>query len=70
MPDADASTTDNAPAQVVETTTPTSTATTEPAKPEPKVFDEGYVKALRSEAAKYRFQSLTSIGRNGLRLAV
>jgi glucose/arabinose dehydrogenase len=58
MPDADASTTDNAPAPEAETSETSPTAPVEEAaKPDQKVFDEAYVKQLRGEAAKYRSEA-------------
>lgn len=58
MPDADAPTTDNAPAPEAETIeTPPTAPAEEAAKPDQKVFDEAYVKQLRGEAAKYRSEA-------------
>jgi hypothetical protein len=58
MSDADAAT-DDAQGQEPEDVTPTPEPAPqdEPAKPEPKVFDEDYVKQLRSEAAKHRSEA-------------
>lgn len=60
MPDAEAPTANDAPAPETETPTTPPTPTEEASKPEPKTFDEVYVKQLRSEAAKYRSEAKTA----------
>lgn len=59
MSETDATATDDAPAQEAETvTTPEPAPKDDAAKaPEPKVFDEDYVKQLRAEAAKHRSEA-------------
>lgn len=57
MSETDTTTTDDAPTQEVETPTPPASEDDAAKAPEPKMFDEDYVKQLRAEAAKHRSEA-------------